>query len=549
MIKKRTLLFTALGLLFVYLFVFQIVAIWPFTIDDMFISLRYAKNWEQGDGLLWNIGEQPVEGYSNFLFVCLAALALKFSLNPIILLKIMGVVGLVLTSCALYCLSRLWFSPGLALIPVLWLLFYRDEMVWVSSGLETTCYQALLLFSAYALLRGLGYRPVSEPRGELRWGYWFVAGVLLALAGLTRPEGGVVGVLFFAIAYFNLNPSPLNFRRCSNMLSMFMDKHVYSLRPTTAKNPISVNTFRARQSRTCFALGCGVFSLIYGAYFLWRWHYFGLLLPNSVYCKGFAASHWLVLDKSFLKSAWPFILLGVFGVFGTKTEVGGHDRRLYFLWMPCLVYLIFLAQADPVSAMAQRLFLPAFVLLLPLVLLGLQSLIDYLMDSTSSSRSLFIGVSALWVAILCLPISGLQQLAFFTQNPVAGEQLRMELTDWLKPQVSREDRIVLGDSGLLPYFIPARFEDSYCLNNKRMGNESYATMFDALCRRTLQQKPEVIIVASLVEKGKIIYAPTDQCLTKKLASSLDYQKPKLFQTNATESRYRYEIYFVSSPKE
>ena len=31
-----------------YLFVLQVQAIWPFTIDDMYITLRYAKNWSEG---------------------------------------------------------------------------------------------------------------------------------------------------------------------------------------------------------------------------------------------------------------------------------------------------------------------------------------------------------------------------------------------------------------------------------------------------------------------------------------------------------------------
>ena len=504
MIKKRTLLFIGLGLLFFYLLVLQVVAIWPYTIDDMYISLRYAKNWEQGNGLLWNMGEPPVEGYSNFLFVCLAALALKIGLDPVTVLKLMGVAGLVLTSGALYCLSRFWFSKAISLIPVLWLLFYRDEIVWVSSGLETTSYQALLLLSVYALLRGLGFKSVPEPRGESCWGSWLAAGTLLALAGLTRPEGGVVGVFFLVIAYFNIRQD--------------------------------------RQSRYCFVLGGSVFALIYGTYFLWRWHYFGLLMPNTVYCKGFATSHGLILDKSYLKLVWPLLMLGLLGIFGKKNQRTGSDRRLYFLWTPSLIYLIFLAEADPVSAMAQRLFLPAFVLLLPLVLLGIQNSIDYFFRNFLSSRALLIAASSVWVALLCLPISGLKQLVFFTQNPLDGERLRMELTDWLKFKVSPDTRIVLGDSGMLPYFLTARFEDSYCLNNKRMGNESYATMFDSLCQRMLLQKPELIIVASLVEKGKTIYSPTDKCLNKKLAASTDYRKSRLFQTRSTKSRYRYQIY-------
>jgi hypothetical protein len=41
-----------------------IVAAWPFTVDDAYITLRYAKHLAGGQGLVWNLGERPVEGYS-----------------------------------------------------------------------------------------------------------------------------------------------------------------------------------------------------------------------------------------------------------------------------------------------------------------------------------------------------------------------------------------------------------------------------------------------------------------------------------------------------
>ena len=42
------------------------------TIDDAFISFRYAENLVHGRGLVFNVGER-VEGYSNFLWTVLLA--------------------------------------------------------------------------------------------------------------------------------------------------------------------------------------------------------------------------------------------------------------------------------------------------------------------------------------------------------------------------------------------------------------------------------------------------------------------------------------------
>jgi len=41
--------------------------------DDAMISMRYARNFVQGHGLVWNAGERPVEGYTNLLWVVVMA--------------------------------------------------------------------------------------------------------------------------------------------------------------------------------------------------------------------------------------------------------------------------------------------------------------------------------------------------------------------------------------------------------------------------------------------------------------------------------------------
>ena len=43
-------------------------------IDDCYITYRYAENWASGFGPVWNVGGQPVEGYSTPLYMTLLAL-------------------------------------------------------------------------------------------------------------------------------------------------------------------------------------------------------------------------------------------------------------------------------------------------------------------------------------------------------------------------------------------------------------------------------------------------------------------------------------------
>src|SRR5690242_4842632 len=65
--------------------------------DDAMISMRYARNLAGGHGLVWNVGQPAVEGYTNFLWTLWMAL---IHLLPIpeskIALAVMATGGVIL---------------------------------------------------------------------------------------------------------------------------------------------------------------------------------------------------------------------------------------------------------------------------------------------------------------------------------------------------------------------------------------------------------------------------------------------------------------------
>ena len=77
----------------IILFILMLVYVWNFTIDDAFISFRYGEHLVSGLGLVWNIGQPPVEGYTNFLWVILIAFYIMLKLNPVISSKIIGLLS------------------------------------------------------------------------------------------------------------------------------------------------------------------------------------------------------------------------------------------------------------------------------------------------------------------------------------------------------------------------------------------------------------------------------------------------------------------------
>lgn len=319
---------------FIYLFILQIQAIWSFTIDDMYIPLRYAKHWADGQGLLWNIGEAPVEGYSNFSFLVLGRIAISLGFDPIEVLKAAGALGLLVSGIGVYAITRLWLLPNLAFIPVLWLWMYKGEILWSISGLETSVYQACLLSTVFFIFRGWGYtfiqsniKPERQAPNAI---YLLLSGLILGFANLTRPEATAVFLLFLILIFM-----------------LFPKTHIYKL-------------------LLGFCLG---YALVFAPYFIWRLFYFGKLFPNPVYCKGISNFD-LSLVKNYLYLIWPFVLLALPAMLQKK------DTRHYFLWLPSLLYISLLMKADPIVAFDNRLFLSAFALLLPLSIAGLRAALN-----------------------------------------------------------------------------------------------------------------------------------------------------------------------------
>ena len=486
-------------IVFIYLFILQVQAIWPFTIDDMYISLRYARHWAAGDGLLWNLNAPPVEGYSNFTFVVLGAVSLLLNINPVIALKVAGLIGLFFICLFVFFISRFWFEKRVSLLPCIALLLYKGQIIWAVSGFETTVYQALICAAVYFSWKGLGYNFFPDSRKNPKPVSLLFAGICLSFAAMTRPEAPAFIALFFIL--------------------LFWDK------PSGTKTEYWKGV-------VFFVLSLG---LIYLPYFIWRFNYYGFLFPNSVYCKGFTNTATL-LDKAYLKLIWPFLFLAFFAC------IRKHDKRYYYLWLPSFVYLLMLAGADPVVAFDNRLFLVAFVLLLPLALIGISDALFLYFKQRDTTFSISLFIVSFCTAFFFIPAMTLPEYRYFTNNPLAGEQLRSNVGQWLDTYAKKGDIVVIADAGMIPYHSHLNFTDSYCLNNSRMSQYPKAQMYELFCREILGEKPQIIILTSLIEHGRVTYTPSDVCLKSLLSNQSEYKLSKIFFSESEDSMYRYELF-------
>ncbi|RSM38563.1 hypothetical protein DMA12_32275 [Amycolatopsis balhimycina DSM 5908] len=157
--------------------------------EDAFITFRYAQNIADGNGPVFNPGER-VEGYTNFLWLVLIALPrAAFGADvetAAVVFGVLSALGCVLVSCFL--VNRIVASatppgteprPALGVAAAVLTASAGGLAVYGPSGSEVPLFVLLVLAVGYALA---ARRPV-------------VAGVLVAFAVMTSPEGLVVGVL------------------------------------------------------------------------------------------------------------------------------------------------------------------------------------------------------------------------------------------------------------------------------------------------------------------------------------------------------------------
>src|SRR5258705_12831266 len=105
--------------------------------EDAFITFRFAKNLAQGHGILWNVGEPPVEGYTNFLWLIISAVILRVGIKIEIASQVLGVIVSIASLIYTYQFSNRLMNVNRlhSLIPCLFLAFSGPFATWATSGM------------------------------------------------------------------------------------------------------------------------------------------------------------------------------------------------------------------------------------------------------------------------------------------------------------------------------------------------------------------------------------------------------------------------------
>jgi arabinofuranosyltransferase len=156
-------------------------------VDDAYISYRYARNWVEGQGLVYNLGER-VEGFTNLSWTLLVALGLAAGAGAREVAHGLGLASGVAVLVATWALARSGLSDTRAWLAGVapWLVLASTGFQrWATAGLETPLFVALATAAlAAAIRRRLG-----------------LACVFLVLSTLTRPEGVLLAGLVFGFSF------------------------------------------------------------------------------------------------------------------------------------------------------------------------------------------------------------------------------------------------------------------------------------------------------------------------------------------------------------
>jgi arabinofuranosyltransferase len=215
--------------------------------DDAYITFRFAQHLADGQGLIWNIGGERVEGFTSFLHVSLLAFGIKAGINPWIGSLAISILSVFATASMMLMIVRrqLGNINPLAAIIIGTYLIDSATAIHTTSGLETQLFVAVICACYF-----FAFLFIDTPR----WSSAIYLGVFVFLSCLCRPEAVIYGAgLYFALAVYCFS---------------------------NANNQENIKQKLAKLSLSSgIVLFCGL------AYVFWKLNYFGYLLPNPYYVK------------------------------------------------------------------------------------------------------------------------------------------------------------------------------------------------------------------------------------------------------------------------
>lgn len=376
--------------------------------EDAAILMRYIDNLANGFGIVWNPGETPIDGGTDFLFLVLAALLQKMGLSTENAVLSLNLFAYFATSFLIYIG---WGRMGNAR----WLSFLAASLVlsgpayaYIEAAFASPFFGFLTaLVSLFALLY------LRNPE-EKAWSYGF--GIASLFLGLCRPEG----VFLSAFLWLGVR----------GYLGKGKSQHLL-------------------KSYAIWVLGIG------SIYFLWHYVYFGHLFPNPFYKKG--GGIYLLSFFESLSNAFK-LLLPLFIAFLLNFLYKKEYKSAWLFLFPVLAFSgiwILLSNEMNYLMRFQYALLPMALLLLAYVL-------------GKNSPRIWLPLKSRLIAVPIIAFTLIHYLSAFPSEGIQQDG-RYEVGRILHDYKEKGYSIALSEAGLLPFYSGWRCLDSWGLNDHQIA--------------------------------------------------------------------------------
>lgn len=486
---KRIIAVSGFGCIAV-LYLFQARYLFGYTVDDAFITYRFAEHLAYGHGIVWNLGQGHFEGYSNFLWLIILALIKLIGQDMIVGSKLLGLLFGILTMREAALISRRISGEAyISLFAALSVALTTGFVQWACAGLETAFFLFLLLYSLRIFSAGMD--------GKASLLYWSAAPFFLM--SITRIEGPAYFAVIWMLAF------------------------VWSCKTEKPRlKPLLILAV--------------IFTALYGSYYLWRFMYFGTLFPNVVYAKGelnliyanaglgSQADLWrtnsLHYIKTFVRYYFPFIIMSIYVLRKIKNLSFLHIALLLI----CITNLLIVAGTKPVMGHWFRHLFPSLIIFYILSV----EFIAFLVKKISLDKLVRSALPAAFLLVLvAFPAKhDFQTRRFFYLNAI-GQGLLKDMGLWARKNFEPQATLAAIDCGETPYYSGLKVLDLWGLNDHEIARNGVTEEY------FYRKSPDIILFRS---------SDPD-----KLVPHYDNYLP-ILGSPLFEERYEFEKKFESAPR-
>ncbi|MCC6152776.1 MAG: hypothetical protein IT367_03410 [Candidatus Hydrogenedentes bacterium] len=402
--------------------------------EDAAMLMRYAQHLADGHGIVWNVGERPIDGATDFFFMTAIAGGVKAGVPLEIATRALIFAAHVVTVGFVFVAVRVIIgAPLAAAIASCVYLIFGPASAYVSTYFGAPVFA---MSAAAAWLFALAIM-----RGDSRC--WLPAAYALCslVTGLVRPEGVILAsLMLIAIA-------------------------------------VSIGWNRARISVLWFIV---IFATLGLSYFLWRWNYFGHPLPNPFYKKGGGALHLGGLKDSMyntIKFTLPLLPLYAIGLAHRDTRRATIAVAIPMFGFACSFILI--SSEMNFAGRFQYAILPMALMAWPI---AMERVLTLLGERGAKRRRIF----AACVMVYVIVSVGFVRL--WSDDWAHYPDGRAEMGRMLLQYKDDGLRIATSEAGLIPLYSQCAALDTWGLNDSVIARKGTIT-----AARLDTFKPDLIV--------------------------------------------------------